>query len=119
MADQDNHSQYLDVTDLEVTEKNIYYSRPATVFAAVAASIFTIIGVLGELAPCYDCLKVTARNGKKIKSVRYHIEFPSLSLPSLFSLFASFDKSFERRNENYLNDIISGCWKIALITVMN
>ena len=48
MPEQDNFSQYLDVTDLEVTEKNIYYSRPATVFAAVAASIFTIIGVLGE-----------------------------------------------------------------------
>ena len=48
MPEQDNLSQYLDVTDLEVTEKNIYYSRPATVFAAVAASIFTIIGVLGE-----------------------------------------------------------------------
>ena len=49
MADQDNFSQYLDVSDLEVTDKSIYYSKPATVFAAVAASIFTIIGVLGEL----------------------------------------------------------------------
>ena len=49
MADQDNFSQYLDVPDLEVTDKSIYYSKPATVFAAVAASIFTIIGVLGEL----------------------------------------------------------------------
>ena len=49
MPEQDNLSQYLDVTDLEVTEKNIYYSRPATVFAAVAASIFTIVGVLGKI----------------------------------------------------------------------
>ena len=49
MADQENFSQYLDVPDLEVTDKSIYYSKPATVFAAVAASIFTIIGVLGEL----------------------------------------------------------------------
>ena len=44
----ENLSSLLEVPDLEVTEKNIYYSRPATVFAAVAASIFTIIGVLGE-----------------------------------------------------------------------
>ena len=48
MADQENFSHYLDVPDLEVTDKSIYYSKPATVFAAVAASIFTIIGVLGE-----------------------------------------------------------------------
>ena len=73
MGEQDNLSQYLDVTDLEVTEKNIYYSRPATVFAAVAASIFTIIGVLGE----FDTW-ITARNGKGIKDVRYHIRFRSV-----------------------------------------
>ena len=47
----ENLSSLLEVPDLEVTEKNIYYSRPATVFAAVAASIFTIIGVLGECRP--------------------------------------------------------------------
>jgi len=35
--------------DLESTEKNIFFSRPTTVFAAVAASIFTVIGVLGNL----------------------------------------------------------------------
>ena len=46
MAEQDNFTHY---SDLEVTDKSIYYSKPATVFAAVAASIFTIIGVLGEL----------------------------------------------------------------------
>ena len=34
--------------DLESTEKNIFFSRPTTVFAAVAASIFTVIGVLGK-----------------------------------------------------------------------
>ena len=49
MGEPDNISHYLDVSDLEVTDKSIYYSKPATVFAAVAASIFTIIGVLGEL----------------------------------------------------------------------
>ena len=49
MGEQENISQFLDVPDLEVTDKSIYYSKPATVFAAVAASIFTIIGVLGEL----------------------------------------------------------------------
>ena len=48
MGEQENISQFLDVPDLEVTDKSIYYSKPATVFAAVAASIFTIIGVLGE-----------------------------------------------------------------------
>ena len=48
MGEPDNISHYLDVSDLEVTDKSIYYSKPATVFAAVAASIFTIIGVLGE-----------------------------------------------------------------------
>ena len=48
MPVSENLSSLLEVPDLEVTEKNIYYSRPATVFAAVAASIFTIIGVLGE-----------------------------------------------------------------------
>ena len=49
MPIQENFSQILDSSELEVTEKNIYYSRPTTVFAAVAASIFTIIGVLGRL----------------------------------------------------------------------
>ena len=49
MAEKDNFTHYMDVSDLEVTDKSIYYSKPATVFAAVAASIFTIIGVLGEL----------------------------------------------------------------------
>ena len=49
MAENDNFSQIMDLPDLEVTDKSIYYSKPATVFAAVAASIFTIIGVLGEL----------------------------------------------------------------------
>jgi len=49
MPIQENLSQILDSSELEVTEKNIYYSRPTTVFAAVAASIFTIIGVLGNL----------------------------------------------------------------------
>ena len=34
--------------ELEVAERSIYFSRPTTVFAAVAASIFTIIGVLGR-----------------------------------------------------------------------
>ena len=49
MPIQENLSQILDSSEFEVTEKNIYYSRPTTVFAAVAASIFTIIGVLGRL----------------------------------------------------------------------
>ena len=48
MPIQDNLSTLLEVPDLEVTEKNIYYTRPTTIFAAVAASIFTIVGVLGK-----------------------------------------------------------------------
>ena len=53
MPIQDNLSTLLEVPDLEVTEKNIYYTRPTTIFAAVAASIFTIVGVLGEFCFLY------------------------------------------------------------------
>jgi len=51
MPVEENLSQLLETPEigLGVSEKNIYYSRPATVFAAVAASIFTIVGVLGNL----------------------------------------------------------------------
>ena len=42
--------------DLESTEKNIFFSRPTTVFAAVAASIFTVIGVLGKSILASDWL---------------------------------------------------------------
>ena len=51
MPVEDNLSQLLESPEigLGVSEKNIYYSRPATVFAAVAASIFTIVGVLGKI----------------------------------------------------------------------
>ena len=41
------------LTDLEATAinetSNIHYSRPATIFAAVAASIFTFVGITGNL----------------------------------------------------------------------
>ena len=76
MADQDNFSQYLDVPDLEVTDKSIYYSKPATVFAAVAASIFTIIGVLGEWDTSLGFSEITSWNGKGIRVVRHHIGLP-------------------------------------------
>jgi hypothetical protein len=40
------------LTDLEATAfnetSNIHYSRPATIFAAVAASIFTFVGITGK-----------------------------------------------------------------------
>ena len=77
MAEQDNFSHYLsDVSDLEVTDKSIYYSKPATVFAAVAASIFTIIGVLGELDSSLGGSEITSWNGKGIRVVRHHLGFP-------------------------------------------
>ena len=51
MPVEENLSQLLETPEigLGVSEKNIYYSSPATVFAAVAASIFTIVGVLGKI----------------------------------------------------------------------
>ena len=40
------------LTDFEATAinetSNIHYSRPATIFAAVAASIFTFVGITGK-----------------------------------------------------------------------
>ena len=31
--------------------QSIHYSRPTTIFAAVAASIFTVVGVTGSVGP--------------------------------------------------------------------
>ena len=69
MAEKDNFSHYMDVSDLEVTDKSIYYSKPATVFAAVAASIFTIIGVLGKWKwnSSLGFSEITCWNGKGIR----------------------------------------------------
>ena len=76
MAEKDNFSHYMDVSDLEVTDKSIFYSKPATVFAAVAASIFTIVGVLGEFQSSLRFFEITSWNGKGIRVVRLHIRFP-------------------------------------------
>ena len=38
-----------DGLEAAVNETAIHYSRPATIFAAVAASIFTFVGITGKL----------------------------------------------------------------------
>ena len=76
MGEQENFSHYLDIPDLEVTDKSIYYSKPATVFAAVAASIFTIVGVLGKWDSSLGFSEITSWNGKGIRLVRLHIGLP-------------------------------------------
>jgi len=49
------------LTDFEATAinetSNIHYSRPATIFAAVAASIFTFVGITGNLLTVVALLK--------------------------------------------------------------
>ena len=48
---QTNSSLFLDETEMmgeEAGPTMIHYSRPATVFAAVCAIIFSVVGILGE-----------------------------------------------------------------------
>ena len=44
------NSEALEATSNETA---IHYSRPATIFAAVAASIFTFVGITGKNFSCF------------------------------------------------------------------